>query len=49
MLDTIFDSRFDSRSIGIGTAPSALALAPLTDIGIGSLQNNFGRTQKQQV
>jgi hypothetical protein len=27
----------------------ALALAPLTDIGVGSSQNIVGRTQKQQV
>jgi hypothetical protein len=40
MLATIFDSRFT-------VAP--LALAPLTNIGVGSLQNNVGRTQKQQV
>jgi hypothetical protein len=36
MLATIFNGRFNGRSIGIGTASLALALAPLTDIGIGS-------------
>jgi hypothetical protein len=30
-------------------APLALASAPLTDISVGSLQNNVGRFQKQQV
>jgi hypothetical protein len=39
MLTTIFDSRYDGRTISIGTASLALALAlaPLTNIGIGSL------------
>jgi hypothetical protein len=27
----------------------ALALAPLTDIGVGSTQSNVSRSQKQQV
>jgi hypothetical protein len=49
MLATIFNSQFNGRSIGIGTASSASASAPLTDLGIGSLQNNVGHTQKQQV
>jgi hypothetical protein len=49
MLATIFDSRFDSHTIGIGTASSASALAPLTDIGIGSSQSIVGHSQKQQV
>jgi hypothetical protein len=41
-LATIFDSRFDGRTIGIGTASSASASAsaPLTDIGIGSSQTS---------
>jgi hypothetical protein len=49
MLATIFNSQFDGCSIGIGTASSASASALLTDIGVGSKQNNVGRTQKQQV
>jgi hypothetical protein len=49
MLATIFDSQFNGRSIGIGTASLALELARLTDIGVGSKQNNVGHTQKQQV
>jgi hypothetical protein len=48
-LATIFNSRFDSRTISIGTTSLALALAPLTNIGIGSSQSNVGRSQKQQV
>jgi hypothetical protein len=47
-LATIFNSRFDGRSIGIGTASSALALALFTDISIGSKQNNIGRTQNSE-
>jgi hypothetical protein len=49
MLTTIFDSQFDGRTIGIGTTSLALALAPLTDIGISSSQSNVGRSQKQQI
>jgi hypothetical protein len=48
-LATIFDSRFDGRTISIGTTSSASALAPLTDIGVGSSQSIVGRSQKQQV
>jgi hypothetical protein len=47
-LATIFNSRFNGRSIGIGTALSASVLAPFTDIGIGSQQNNVRRTQNQR-
>jgi hypothetical protein len=49
MLATIFDSQFDGRTIGIGTTSLALALALFTDIGVGSLQSNVGRSQKPQV
>jgi hypothetical protein len=49
MLAIIFDSQFDGRTIGIGTTSSASASAPLTDIGVGSLQSNVGCSQKQQV
>jgi hypothetical protein len=48
-LATIFDSRFDGRTVVISTTSLAFALALLTDIGVGSSQSNVGRSQKQQV
>jgi hypothetical protein len=49
MLTTIFNSRFDGRTISIGTTSLASALAPLTNIGVSSLQSIVGHSQKQQV
>jgi hypothetical protein len=49
MLAIIFNSQFDGRTIRIGTTSLALALAPLTNIGVGSSQSNVGHSQKQQV
>jgi hypothetical protein len=53
-LATTFNSRFDGCTIGISTTSSALAPPHwhrhrLTDIGVGSSQNNVSRSQKQQV
>jgi hypothetical protein len=49
MLATIFNSQFDGHTISISTTSSASASALLTNIGVGSSQNNVGRSQKQQV